>query len=231
MYPFSTLFVITYVSVSDQIITQENRDDITLMNLSWRTEPLENISDAELIKRAQTQQIDNTIGTEAVGELYNRYHESVFRYIWARVSDQQLTEDLTGDVFTRMVVNLSKYRLTGAPFLAWLYSIARNLVIDHYRKAGTRNHLPLEQVENIIEDEQNLSQVVENQMFIEQVQRALKELNPTRQDVLILRFIMGLSLKEVASILRKTIGSIKVTQHRALNELRIVLESNSGEER
>jgi RNA polymerase sigma factor (sigma-70 family) len=105
---------------------------------------LQNINDAELIKRAQNRRGKPTAGAEAVGELYDRYQESVFRYIWSRVSNPQLAEDLTGDVFTRMVVNLPKYRYTGAPFKAWLYSIARNLVIDNYRKASSRNQLPIE---------------------------------------------------------------------------------------
>ena len=191
---------------------------------------MQNNNDVELIKQAKNRQADPITGAAAIGELYDRYHELVFRYIWSRVSDFQLAEDLTGDVFTRMVINLPKYHPTRAPFLAWLYRIARNLVIDNYRKTASREQLSLEQVQNISTEENGPAQMVENQIIIEQIQVALQELKPFKQDVLILRFIMGLSLQEVASILGKTIGSIKVTQHRALNELRIILESNSGEE-
>jgi RNA polymerase sigma-70 factor (ECF subfamily) len=192
---------------------------------------LQNINDAELIKRAQNRRGKPTAGAEAVGELYDRYQESVFRYIWSRVSNPQLAEDLTGDVFTSMVVNLPKYRYTGAPFKAWLYSIARNLVIDNYRKASSRNQLPIEKAADLSTDKDGPAQIVENQIFIEQIQTALQELTPYKQDVLILRFIVGLPLQEVASILGKTTGSIKITQHRALNKLRMILKSNTGEEK
>ena len=186
---------------------------------------MQNINDAELIKRAQNRRGNPATSTEAVGELYDRYQEPVFRYIWARVSNPQLAEDLTGDVFTRMVVNLPKYRYTGAPFPAWLYSIARNLVIDNYRKASSPTQLPIEKAVDISTDDDGPARIVENQIFIEQIQTALQELIPYKQDVLILRFIVGLPLQEVASILGKSIGSIKITQHRALNELRILLGS------
>jgi len=192
---------------------------------------LQNISDVELVKRARNRQNDPVVGAEAVGELYDRYHESIYRYIWSRVSDQQLAEDLTGDVFTRMVTNLPRYRFTGTPFQAWLYRIARNLVIDTHRKASSRNEMSLERVINYSGDEHNPAQIVEDQIFFEQVQVALGGLKPFKQDVLILRFFVGLSLKEAASILGRSVSSIKVTQHRALNELRTVLESKTGEEK
>jgi len=193
-----------------------------------RAKILRNISDGELIKRAQNKQRNPAAGAEAVGELYDRYQESVFRYICSRVSNPQLAEDLTGDVFTRMVINLPKYRYTGIPFLAWLYKIARNLVIDTHRNTTSREHLPIEQIENLSTQEKGPAQVVENQIFVEQVQSALKELKPDKQDVLILRFIVGLSLKEVASTMGKSIDSIKITQHRALKEIRTILESQTG---
>lgn len=190
---------------------------------------MHNISDADLIKRAQNRQQDPAAGAEAVGELYDRYHESIFRYIWSRVSNQQLAEDLTGEVFIRMVTNLPNYRLYGAPFEAWLYRIARNLVIDSRRKASNRNELPLENVIDNSAGDHNPAQIVEDQMFVEKVRLGMGQLKPLKQDVIILRFIVGLSLKEVAKILGKSVGSIKVTQHRAIKELRTILESNSGE--
>lgn len=190
---------------------------------------MQNISDVELITRAKNKHGDPASGAEAIGELYDRYQESVFRYICSRVSDQQLAEDLTGEVFTRMVINLPKYHHIGAPFLAWLYRIARNLVIDHHRNQNARDDLSIDQVENIRTSEKGPALVVENQIFIEQIRSAIQELKPYKQDVLILRFIMGFSLREVASLLDKTTSSIKVTQHRALKEVRTILDSQTGE--
>jgi RNA polymerase sigma-70 factor (ECF subfamily) len=190
---------------------------------------LQNITDYELIKRAKNKQGNPASGAEAIGELYYLYQEAVFRYICSRVSNPQLAEDLTGEVFTRMVINLPKYHYTGAPFLAWLYRIARNLVIDNHRSHNARNHLPIDQVENLSTSEMGPALVVENQIFIEQIRSAIQELKPYKREVLILRFLVGLSLNEVASILDKTISSIKVTQHRALKEVRTILDSHTGE--
>jgi len=189
---------------------------------------LPNFTDAELIERAQNKKANPASGAEAIGELYDRYHDQVFRYIWSRVSDQHLAEDLTGDVFIRMVTNLPRYRPTGAPFRAWIMSIARNLVIDHHRKASSHNQLPIEDVENLKIDKENPAEIVESQIVIDEVQLALQELKPIKQDILILRFIVGLSLREVATAVGKTVGSVKVTQYRALQELRTILESESG---
>ncbi len=189
---------------------------------------MQNLNDAELIKLAQNRKNNPATGAEAVGELYDRYQESVFRYVNTRVSNPQLAEDLTGDVFTRMVIHLPKYHYTGVPFLAWLYKIARNLIIDNQRSASFRDHLPIEQAENLNQPTESPAQVVENQIFIEQVQSALRQLKPDKQDVLILRFIVGLSLKEVASTTGKSIDSIKITQHRALKEIRTILEAQTG---
>lgn len=192
---------------------------------------MQNISDADLIKQAQNRRNDPDAGAEAVGELYDRYHELIYRYIWSRVSHQQLAEDLTGDVFTSMVMNLSRYRFKGTPFQAWLYRIARNLIIDNHRKASSRNEMPLDEVISSSAGDHDPTQIIEDQIIVEQVQAVLGELKPFKQDVLILRFIVGLSLNEVASILGRTIGSVKVTQHRALKELRMILESQAGQEK
>jgi RNA polymerase sigma-70 factor (ECF subfamily) len=171
------------------------------------------------------------VSAPAIGELYDRYHEDVFRYIWARVYNQQLAEDLTGEVFVRMVTHLPNYRSSGAPFVTWLYRIARNLVIDHHRKAINRYEvLPIDAIDQHPGKDDDIANQVEDRIFVEQVQRAIEQLKPDRQDIIILRFIIGLPSQTVADILGKTVGSIKVTQHRALKELRRILEPLSGEE-
>jgi RNA polymerase sigma-70 factor (ECF subfamily) len=200
------------------------------MDLTWKPDRLQEISDAELVQRAQDGRSGTAPGVEAVAELYNRYHENIFHYIWSKVSDPHLAEDLTGDVFLRMVTNLPKYRTTAAPFPAWLFRIARNLVIDHARKAGTHKELPIDNhTSHLKDDGDSLSDIVDQNFSMEQVRVALQELNSLRQEVLILRFFVGMSLNEVASLLGKTVGSIKVAQHRAINELREILEPEVGE--
>jgi RNA polymerase sigma-70 factor, ECF subfamily len=74
-------------------------------------------------------------------ELYREHHGHIYRFIWSRVHDAQVAEDLTGEVFTRMVANLSSYSDRSLPFRAWLYRIARNLIVDHHRKESSAHAL------------------------------------------------------------------------------------------
>jgi len=175
-------------------------------------------SDAGLVKRAQGGDVN------AVGELYDRHHEPVFRYLRSRVSDQGLAEDLTGETFTRMVASLSDYRLKGVPFRAWLYRIARNLVVDHYRKHNGRSSVPLDRAENRSGPEDDPSFIVEQTLTLERVQRALASIGSSQQEVVVLRFLLGLSLREVALTLDKTVAAVKSLQHRGLKALRVALE-------
>lgn len=161
---------------------------------------------------------------DAVGELYDRHHESIFRYVRSRVHDQGLAEDLTGEVFTRMVAGLPGYRLRGNPFRAWLYRIARNLVVDQYRKEGGRMSVPLYYAEGIGGVEGNPDAIIEHKLTLQQVRHALAELDLSQQEVVVLRFLLGLSLREVAQTLGKTVAAVKSLQHRGLKALRGALE-------
>jgi RNA polymerase sigma-70 factor (ECF subfamily) len=140
------------------------------------------------------------------------------------VFNVHIAEDLTGEVFARVVVNLSSYRAQGASFRAWLYRIAHNLVVDHHRKEGGRDLLPLEQAEEIIEQGNNPDSIVEDQLATEQVHQALAWLDPSQRDVVTLRFLSGLSLEEVALALDKSVPAVKSLQYRGLVSLRALLK-------
>ncbi len=202
MNPLAYLFVIYYESAFSSV-----RGDHVLDS-----------SDADLVKRAQGGDVN------AFGELYDRHHESIFRYVRLRVPDQGLAEDLTGEVFTRMVTGLPGYRLKGVPFRAWLYRIARNLVVDHYRREKGRLPVSLYQAESLSDTGSNPASIVERKLTLEQVQRALSSLDPSQREVVELRFLSGLSLGEAALTLGKTVAAIKSLQHRGLKALRVALE-------
>ncbi|MGH2522837.1 MAG: RNA polymerase sigma factor [Anaerolineales bacterium] len=173
-----------------------------------------------LAERAQGGDVD------AIGVLYDQHHEALFRYVWSRVGERQLAEDLTGDIFMRMVAALPRYRPSAAPFRAWLYGIARNRLIDHYRRQRGREPLPLAQAEEYglhDGDEGDPSSLLEYKLTIEQVHRALKTLEATQREVVALRFLSGLSLQEVAAALEKSEGAVKALQHRGLAALRRAL--------
>lgn len=176
------------------------------------------ISDKELAIRAQRGDVS------AVGQLYDRHHKRIYRYVWARVRNAQQAEDLTGEVFTRMVTGLSGYRPQSVPFQAWLYRIAHNLTVDHHRKIDRRELIPLYHAEGLNEQHDNPSLVVERQLTVERVLDALNDLDPAKRQVIELRFLAGLSLREVAQTLGKTVAAVKSMQHRGLTTLRTALK-------
>lgn len=188
------------------------------------------VSDIELVRRVQSRASGDVSGVEAIGELYDRHQERIFRYIWSRVSNRFVAEDLTGEVFIRMIAHLPKFQPRQVPFKAWLFRIAHNLIIDHYRSEGLKQSLPLDDFDETILDEDNSAQEFEQKILLDDVWRALHELNPLQQEILVLRFLMGFSLQEVASIVEKTVSAVKMNQYRGLKELRAILAREMSEE-
>lgn len=152
----------------------------------------------------------------AAEELYREHHEHIFRFIWSRVHDAPLAEDLTGEVFTRMVANLPNCRDQSLPFRAWLYQVARNLIIDHLRKESLAQGLKDVTQPDVISPEEK----VETVLTLERVQRALGKIDPVQREVIELRFLAELSLDEVALVIDKSVAAVKALQHRGLASLR-----------
>lgn len=174
-------------------------------------------SEQDLVLRAQGGDVD------AIGELYDLHHKGIFRYVWLRVGDRHVAEDLMGDVFIRMLGGLPDYRTKGVPFRAWLYRIAHNLLVDYYRKEGSRVSLPLDQAEAQSANGNDPGPIVERMLTLARLHRALLELDELQQEVVALRFLGGLSLREVALALDKTVAAVKAHQHRGLAALRVAL--------
>jgi RNA polymerase sigma-70 factor (ECF subfamily) len=154
---------------------------------------------------------------EAFAQLYDAYVDRIYRYIYFRVSDDSLTEDLTSQVFLKAWEYLDRYQAGSSPYLAWLYTIARNLVIDHYRTK--RETVNLDEIVHITGNEPTPDEEVQNRFEIEEMHDALQFLTDEQQQVLILRFISGLSTENVAEIMEKREGAIRALQMRALQTL------------
>ncbi len=171
------------------------------------------LSDQALIERAQKGDED------AVAQLYRRHVQAITHYVGYRVSDSAAIEDLTAEVFLQMVEGLPRYRITGAPFEAWLYRIAAARVADHYRRAAR------EQPADTIPDSVTRSMQTPLELGIQQreeleaLSRALGQLSDEYQTILILRFVERKSHDEVAQILHKSTRAIATAQHRALKKL------------
>lgn len=179
------------------------------------------LSEAEIIKKAQKND------PAAVGKLFDDHHEAIFRFFWARVRDHHLADDLTGELFTRMVAELPRYQQRNLPFRAWLYRIAHNLVIDNYRTDKSQLSLPLEQANLETSQTARPDEMLEQTMKTKRIQQALDIIDPGQREVVELRFLAGLSLKEVAEALNKTVAAVKALQHRGLYSLRLLLQESS----
>ena len=154
---------------------------------------------------------------KAISELYKRHVQDIYRYIYYRVGDVNVAEDLTADVFLRALEGLAGFTYRGVPFSAWLYRIAHARVMDHFRQQARRELLPLD--ERLVATGKGPQATVEARLDCEELQSAIAQLTTDQQQVIILKFVEGLSNAEAARILGKTEGAVKALQHRALNSL------------
>ncbi len=156
---------------------------------------------------------------EAYGALYDRYVDALYRFIALKVRGREAAEDLTHEVFLVGWQKLPSYREYGLKFSSWLYRIARNKVIDYYRRERST-----EALENVPETRLvaagGPADEVERGMMMAEVRSSLTRLNDDQRDVVIMRFIEGLTHEEIAEILGKTQGAVRLIQHRALDNLR-----------
>lgn len=161
--------------------------------------------------------------SSALTRLYEQCRPGLYRFLYYRVGDPQAAEDLTSEVFLRMLRALERYRPQGIAFEAWLYQIARNLAIDYQRSLRSRNHLPLE--EALLSGNEGVDHVVERRLNSQVLVNALGKLGDEQRDVVVLRFVSGLSTAQVAQALHKTEDSVKALQRRGLSALRELLKS------
>jgi len=161
--------------------------------------------------------------SSAFGPLYDHYQPMIYRFVVVKVSRREDAEDITHQVFLSAWQNIRSYKNLGHPFSSWLYQIARNQVIDHYRAKKSETSL-----EKIDPDYFVLPAAahfdVGTKLEIEKVRAGMLKLKSEYQDVVVMRFIEDLPIKEVARIIGKTEGAVKLMQHRAIKELRDILE-------
>lgn len=161
--------------------------------------------------------------SSAFGELYDHYQPMIYRFIAVKVSRREEAEDITHQVFLSAWQNIGRYENRGFPFSSWLYQIARNQIVDYYR--ARRNNVSIDAIDpEYFATAASAEFTIPAKMEMELVQRGIKELKQDYQDIIILRFIEDLSIKESAAILKKTEGAVKLLQHRALRELKKVLQ-------
>lgn len=158
----------------------------------------------------------------AFATLYDRYVERIYRHVRYLVPSQPDAEDITQTVFVKAWGSIGRYRSTGAPFIAWLNAIARNLVADYYR---ARKHIVPLQDQDIVDDPRSGPEMmVEASLTQRDLRDAISRLKGEKQTVLFMRFIDGMGYSEIAGILKKSEGAVRVIQFRALKELKELLD-------
>src|SRR4030095_5049817 len=160
--------------------------------------------------------------SEAFAQLYDAYIARVYRYIYFRVTDDAAAEDLTSQVFLKAWESLDRYEMGSSPFVAWLYTIARNLVIDYYRTK--KESVPLEDVHTLTHNETPVEEV-ESRFDLQAMRDALQFLTDEQQQVLILKFIAGLPNENIARIMNKREGAVRALQMRALQTMAKYMEN------
>lgn len=182
----------------------------------------------------------------AFGSLYQRHVDRVYSYIRMRVRDVALAEDLTQEVFIQAMRSLERFQWQGS-LAPWLMRIARNIVIDHWRRASRRMDRTQSAVEAAVDEDGESSRLervedeswqaalaaAEARMDHGRIRTAMTQLTELQSQVLALRFAAGLSIRETAVAMGRSDGAIKNLQHHALRALRRLLElddSGSGED-
>lgn len=179
----------------------------------------------DLPREEQTVRLAVKGDEQAFGQLYDAYVDSIYRFIYLRVEDQQTAEDITSNVFLKSWEKLGVYQPRGVPFRAWLFRIARNAVIDHYR---TRKEIaPLEAVVNTFDEAQMpLAEHVSVRLEAEKIITLMNGLTEDQRNVLTLKLVHGLNTKEVAKALGKRQGAVRALQMRGLQALTKLMENN-----
>ena len=166
------------------------------------------------LQQAGSHEKEESLDRQQLAEIYDRYHQRIYRYVYRQVGEVETARDISAEVFHRFIKAVRKGLDPVHHPAPWLYRTAHNLVVDYYRRQKHRQHLPLN--EELVGTSKDPDEVVAGRISAEQVRAALIKLTPDQRQVITLKYLEGLSNQEVATVLNKTVGAVKALQHRAL---------------
>ena len=179
----------------------------------------------ELVREAQ----DGEAG--AFAGLYEHFHGKILRYVSFKTGDAVEAEDITEEVFLRMLESISSFRWKGYPFSAWLFRIAHNLIVDHFRKRSRQKQTPLEDASGVIgSTSRDLDSDLDTKLTLRNVYKAMEELTKLQKEVISLRFAAGLSVHETAEAVGKKDNAVKALQHAGIKKLRTIMNPDRMDE-
>jgi RNA polymerase sigma-70 factor (ECF subfamily) len=202
--------------------------DVTLPSLTRDTvaaepepAPIADQDAWDLVAAAQAGDVD------AFGRLYDRYVDTVYRFIYYRLGDRAHAEDLTSETFMRALRRLHSLKNQGRDPAAWFVTIARNLVLDHVKSARYRLEVTAEDAYESVRggpSTDSAETTVLTALTNVRLVQAIQELSDEQRECVVLRFLHGFSVAETAEVMGKNDGSIKALQHRAVRRLHILLK-------
>ena len=173
----------------------------------------------QLIRRAQGGD------ASAFGHLYEHFYDKIFRYVMFKTGDRIDAEDITTDVFLRMLESIGSFKFQGYPFSSWLFRIAHNLIVDHFRRKARRQTAPLEDAMAVAGGSPgDLDHKIDVDLSVAEVYEAMDDLTDLQREVMSLRFAAGLSVKETAEAVGRKENAVKALQHAAVKKLRAALD-------
>jgi RNA polymerase sigma-70 factor, ECF subfamily len=183
-------------------------------------EPLDERPDRDEERRLVQRAIDRDHG--AFAELYDRHVVRVYRHIYYLVSDASVAEDLTAQTFLKAWEAIDRYKERGAPIVAWLLRISHNLTVSYLR--SKRDHSELDEAYVDQKRSGNPEEVLEQTTDEKSVRDAVLRLRDEQRQVIMLRFVEELDYREVAAMIGKSVPAGRVIQHRALGNLRKLMQ-------
>ncbi len=178
-------------------------------------------SDSELVAQAKND-------PEAFGALYERYVKRIYRYHYYRTGNVQDAEDLTARTFYRALKALPRYQDRGLPFAAWLYRIAHNAVANWLRDRSRKQVVALDAVGPLVEPGSGPHVSAEKREEQERLLMMVRLLPPERHELLIFKFVEGMSNAEIGAVMGRTEGAVKSLYHRTLVSMRAQLALDDG---
>jgi RNA polymerase sigma-70 factor (ECF subfamily) len=156
---------------------------------------------------------------EAFGRLYDRYVDTVYRYIYFRVNDRSLAEDFTSETFLRALRRIATISYQGRDIGAWLVTIARNIVFDHAKSARVRLEVSLAEPGDGDDGQPGPETAVLAALTAQRLMAAVRGLPDEQRDCVLLRFVHGFSVNETAHVMGRSDGAVKALQYRAVRKL------------
>jgi RNA polymerase sigma-70 factor (ECF subfamily) len=193
-------------------------------NSSWDRDETTVSADNPIMKLVEKAQEGDS---DAFGRLYDHYSDTVYRYIYYRVGSKATAEDLTSETFLRALRRIGTFTWQGRDFGAWLVTIARNLVADHFKSSRFRLEVTTGEMLDSNECERSPEDSVLESLSNAALLDAVHRLNPQQQECVRLRFLQGLSVAETARMMGKNEGAIKTLQYRAVRTLARLLPSDA----